>query len=73
MPVFDHPTLGQSRPNGEVPRRCSLCLAEVDEEGHVPLMLFGRDEHPDGYLPLWVYCEDCEKAIWPHIARDGKG
>ena len=60
-----HPTLGISRPDGEWPRRCSKCAAEVPED-EVPLILFGG-EQPSGHVPMWVIGDCCMDR--PEITR----
>jgi NAD-dependent SIR2 family protein deacetylase len=55
--TVNHPTLGQSRPDGEDPHHCSRCEAEIPDD-HVPVMLW-QDE---GRI-MYVYCEACEGPI----------
>jgi hypothetical protein len=52
-----HPVLGISWPDGECPKRCSKCSADMDWESGVPLMMFGP--RLDGHQTMWIYCERC--------------
>ncbi len=64
--TFTHPVLGQSRPDGEYPKRCSKCGDPIPEE-EVPLMLFAEAE---GQTLLFCYHSrvECEGVAWPFLA-----
>ena len=52
--------LGESRPDGEYPHRCSRCKREIRDE-EVPFLAWAQDDRN----VMWVICDDCTEDITP--------
>jgi hypothetical protein len=65
-PICLDPVLGLSRPDGEWPRHCSNCVAEIPEDVAAPLMLFRTI---GAGTAMWAYCADCSDAIAAFVRR----